>query len=386
MWPVLRIRMCKKMKHLNIYFMKCSQNHRIRTASVVKEAFSRLRVSSSLLAFLIAVISLFQSTPATAQQVSPFQTGHYMTSFANVRDYGKMSAGLFIIPYNYYGWGNSYADRDGQKHSSIFLQDIDPGLPNAELTVNVNAFATVPAFFWGSKFTLLGGATYVAGITPSYSWSNVLVVAKLGVPILDKVYTENAEAKLSGFADLNVIPFGLSWGGKRFDATFYYAFTAPTGRYETGADDNIGLGFWTHQFQGFGYWYPDVSQATALMLGLTYEANTKIKGEELNPGDRLSLEWGLSQYLSERFELNVIGGHNWQIVDDKGDDVFWDASYHDRKSTVAFGIAYWAVKERLYISGKYMFDYGARQRFLTNGIMLNLIFVTNALDGVKSNK
>ena len=70
----------------------------------------------------------------------------------------------------------------------------------------------------------------------------------------------------------------------------------------------------------------------------------------------------------------------------KGDDVFWDASYHDRKSTVAFGLAYWAVKERLYISGKYMFDYGARQRFLTNGVMLNLIFVTNALDGVKSNK
>ena len=101
------------MKHLNIYFKKCSQNHRIRTASVVKEAFSRLRVSSSLLVFLIAVISLFQSAPATAQQVSPFQTGHYMTSFANVRDYGKMSAGLFIIPYNYYGWGNSYADRDG---------------------------------------------------------------------------------------------------------------------------------------------------------------------------------------------------------------------------------------------------------------------------------
>ena len=332
--------------------MKWLKNYRIRTAYFVNKAFSRVNVSSSILIFLIVVISLFQSTPATAQQVSPFQTGHYMTAFANVRDYGKMSAGLFIILYNYYGWGNSYADRDGQKHSSIFLQDIDPGLPNADLTVNVNSFATVPAFFWGSKFTLLGGATYVAGITPSFTWANVLVVAKQGETNVDTVFTASAEAKLSGFADLNVIPFGLSWGWKHFDATFYYGFTAPTGRYETGADDNIGLGFWTHQFQGFGYWYPDVSQASALMLGLTYEANTKVRGEEVNPGDRFSLEWGFSQYLSERFEVNVIGGHNWQIVDDKGDDVFWDASYHDRKSTVAFGLAYWAVKERLYISGK----------------------------------
>ena len=366
--------------------MKRLKNHRLRTASFVKEAFSRLMVSSSLIIFLIAVISLFQSTPATAQQVSPFNTGHYMTALSNVRDYSKMPAGLFILSYNYYGWGNSYADRDGQKHSSIFLEDIDPGLPNAELNVNVNVFATVPSIFWGSEFTLLGGATYVAGIFPTYTLANVLVVAKQGETNVDTVFTESAEAKLSGFADINIIPFGLSWGWKHFDATFYYSFYAPSGRYETGADDNIGLGFWTHEFQGFGYWYPDVSQATALMMGLTYETNSKVKGEELIPGDRLSLEWGLSQYLSERFELTVIGGHNWQIADDKGDDVNWDASYHDRKSTAAFGIAYWAVKKRLYIAGKYMVDYGARQRFLTNGVMLNLIFVTNALAGDKSEK
>ena len=43
---------------------------------------------------------------------------------------------------------------------------------------------------------------------------------------------------------------------RRFNLTTAYSFAAPTGRYELGADDNIGLGFWTHQFQGFGYYFP----------------------------------------------------------------------------------------------------------------------------------
>ncbi len=349
---------------------------------IVSIYFSK-RVSSYLV-ILTVVISLFQASPLSAQQVSPFQTGHFMPAFANVRDFTKMQPGLVVLSYNYYAWADKFADRYGKKHDKVYLEDIDPNLPSAVFSVDVNSVTTVPALFWGSKSTFLGGANFVAGITPSYFWAKTFIAAKQVGQNIDTLYSKNEEAKLSGFGDLSVIPFGLSWGWTHFDFTFYYGFTAPTGRYATGADNNIGLGFWTNQFQGYGYWYPNKSQATAFMLGLTYEINSKVKGEELNPGDRFSLEWGFSQYLSERFEFSLMGGHNWQMADDKGDDVFWDASYHDRKSTIAFSLAYWAVKNRLYISGKYMVDYSARQRFLMQGVMINLIFVTNALDGVKN--
>ena len=69
-----------------------------------------------------------------------------------------------------------------------------------------------------------------------------------------------------------------------------YSFYAPTGRYETGADDNIGLGFWTHQFQGFGYYFPIEHQATAIMAGLTYEVNGQIEDVDVTPGSRFSLD------------------------------------------------------------------------------------------------
>lgn len=336
-----------------------------------------------LIVILTVIISLLQFKPAIAQQVSPFQTGHFMPAFANVRDFAKISPGLYVMPYNYYAWSNQYVDRDGKKHDKIFLTDIDPQLPSAVFSVEINTAATVPALFWGSKFKLLGGANYVAGITPSYYWSNTFITASQGGGNIDTVYSNSENTRLSGFGDLSIIPFGLSWGWDHFDATFYYGVTAPTGRYKTGSEDNIGLGFWTNQFQGYGYWYPNKSQATAFMLGLTYELNSKIKGEDVNPGNRFSLEYGWSIYLDERVEFSIMGGHNWQLTDDKGDDVYWNASYHDRKSTVAFSLAYWAVRDRLYIAGKYMLDYGVRQRFLLQGFMLNIIFITNALDGVK---
>ncbi len=301
-----------------------NKNNGLTIGNLLKYLNSKSHTSAySILIFTAVVISLLQSEPVIAQQVSPFQTGHFMPAFANVRDFSKMPAGLVLMSYNYYGWSDTYVDRNGEKHDQIFLQDIDPDLPDASFSTDLTSFSIVPALFWGSKFTLLGGANYVAGISPSYFMADAMIASRQGGGNIDTVYTKNERTQLSGFGDLYVLPLGLSWGWKHFDATFYYGFYAPTGRYETGADDNISLGFWTHQFQGYGYWYPNKSQATAFMLGLTYELNTKIKDEDVNPGDRFSLEWGFSQYLNERFELSIMGGHNWQIADDTGDDVFW---------------------------------------------------------------
>lgn len=334
--------------------------------------YKKQLIAFKLLLNVLVFGSMIQS--ADAQQVSPFQTGDYIAGFMNVRDMAKMQPGLDIILYDYYVWTNSFADRDGVKYDEISLGT------NTSIGLDINTFAIAPAFYWGSKFTLLGGATYVAGIAPNYYSANTNIVMN------HEGLSQSGKSNLSGFGDLFVQPLGLSWGWTHFDAMLAYAFTAPTGRYEPGADDNIGMGFWANQFQGFGYWYPNESQKSAFMLGLTYELISKVKGEELKPGNRFTLEYGFSQYLTDRLEVSVIGGNNWQVTDDTGDDVFWDPSYHDRKATLGFSAAYWPIKNRLYVAGKYMFDYGARQRFLTNGLMLNVIFVTNALTGNNSKK
>jgi hypothetical protein len=253
-------------------------------------------------------------------------------------------------------------DRDGNEYTGIF---------------DISSFATIPALFWASSFDVLGGR-YMAGWSPNYVTADGTVNLSSSGLGIDTTVTGGT----SGWSDMFFVPFGLSWELEQFDFTFTYGFYAPTGRYASGADDNVGLGFWTHQFQGYGYYYPFPDKSTALMLGLTYELNSKIDDADFKPGSRFSLEWGISQYLSDRLEIMVQGGHNWQVSDDTGSDVLPEIDdVHDRKSTLAFAIGYWPLKDRLYLSGKYAFDFGISQRFKNNYWMANLILITDLLTG-----
>jgi hypothetical protein len=89
-----------------------------------------------------------------------------------------------------------------------------------------------------------------------------------------------------------------------------YGFYAPVGQYNpeqvtlpvigeitTEAADNIGLGFWTHQLQGAGAWYPWEDKRMAVAGALTYEIHGKKEDFDLTPGQNLTLNWGVSEYL-----------------------------------------------------------------------------------------
>ena len=214
--------------------------------------------------------------------LSRCRSGHYVPGVMNIRDYAAAPPGLFVVWYNWFvssdirtSTGTAPSSRASTPARSI------RALPDVDVDLELKGFATVPALVSGrSTFTLSGwgpvsrGSVHPTGRPPSFTF-----VAEPGGPGFDP--SEGAVQSRAAFrdwSDLFVAPVGLSWALGQFDATFFYGFTAPTGRYTTGADDNIGLGFWTHQFQGFGYFYPDPGQATALMLGLTYEINSEIEG------------------------------------------------------------------------------------------------------------
>jgi hypothetical protein len=290
-------------------------------------------------------------------------------------------SGLFVVGYNLFISSDVYVDRNGNEVKTLPLGQLDPSLPSVDLDLDLNAFATVPALFWGSHFEILGGARYLVGVVPSYVTASGTIRSEVSGGVADTTIRSVDEATVSGWGDLFVAPLGLCWGFDQFDLTLMYGFYAPTGRYATGDDDNVGLGFWTHQFQGYGYYYPVPDKSTAIMVGLTYELTGTVKDADVNPGNRFTLEWGISQYLSEQLEVGVQGGHNWQVSDDAGNDVYWDPTFRDRKSTVAFSLGYWPVVNRLYLSGKYAFDFGIRGRFKSPFWSVNFIFLTNALTG-----
>jgi len=338
--------------------------------------------TSRIRGLALAVVILVTTTPAAAQVASPLQSGHYSPVMMNVRDLAHPPAGLFVVWYNAFTSSNGFVDRNGDAFDRIDLGEIHPALPDVTVDLELDAFSTVPTVFWASPFRILGGARYLAGFSPSYVSAEVSILTeRAGLVDPDTSIVRRHGDRNTGFSDLFVTPLGLSWTWEKYDLTAMYSFYAPTGKYATGDAESVGLGFWTHQFQARGYWYPRPDRATALSLGLVYELNGGIEDVDVTPGNRFTLEWGLSQYLSERLEVAVQGGHNWQVTDDSGQDVYWDAGHHDRKSTIGLGATWWAWPGKLAITGKYALDFAVRQRFDNDTIFLNVLLVPGWLTG-----
>lgn len=307
--------------------------------------------------------------------VSPIQMGAYMPGIINPRDYANPgTSGLMALDYNLFFNSDQYIDRYGNKTDHIEVGISNNTVPiEIDMTGYLNALAIV---YVSPELGFIGKVRYLGFISPYYATSDYRIA--LSELILgDTTVTGNT----GGLGDLTIAPIYLTWAveNQKWDVTGGYMFSAPTGRYETGADDNIGLGYWNYILQVFTYYYPLPEKATAIFLGNSFEFHSKIKDADVRPGNRYAIDYGISQYLSERFEVTIQGGNNWQVGDDSGDDVYWDTSFKDRYSTIGVGLGFWPVKQKFYTHLKWWTNYAIRQHFKTNNLQLQLIYIPGVL-------
>ncbi len=333
---------------------------------------------------LFILINLLGYSIANAQDVSAYQAGAYQPGLMNIRDLAVLEGpGLILIDYNYWNNSNSYYDRFGDKVSSY---EIDRLLIKTTLDFNpqISGYINVPVLFYASNIKILGGR-YMASINPVFVTSNY----RMNIHASASDTTVISSGNSGGLGDIAILPVGLGWSvNNKIDLSFFYTFYAPTGRYVTGAADNVGKGYWTHQFQAPAYFYFQ-EKATALFVMPTFEMNGKIKNSNVRPGNRLTVEYGVSQYLTSWLELEILNGHNWQIGNDKGEDVWWlDTPLYskDQTSTVSFGAGVWPWEGRFNIRVKYAMDYGTKQRYKSNFWSFSAIFIPNLLNDEKGNK
>ncbi|HWA45415.1 MAG TPA: transporter [Hypericibacter adhaerens] len=254
-------------------------------------------------------------------------TGHYFAGLPNARDTVMPAPGYYALLYSIYYSADRYYNDNGQSVDSVKL----PDGTKANVNADVNLFVLAPAFIWVADWDVLGGH-YGAYIVPTFSNTSidaeVSTLTGLG---------RNAKGSTFGMGDLFVQPIWLGWNKKHWDFTVGYGFYAPTGRFDAGSRDNIGLGFWTHQFQGSVAWYPFTNRGTAVIGTGTYEINQNAEGEDLTPGQRASLNLAIDQYLplDEQFLLDVAvtGYGQWQTTDDTGSD----AANNNRDSVYGVG-------------------------------------------------
>lgn len=176
-------------------------------------------------------------------------------------------------------------------------------LPDKRDSVDVNAY--VLAMIWVSQ-TKIFGANYSFQLYPAWTDNN-LEIPLFGV---DK-------GTDTGFADLYLQPINLGWHTPRADYTAGVGVFAPTGRYEFGADGNVGLGMWSLELFGGATAYFDKAKRWHFAATAFYETHGEKDGTDIRVGDFLTLEGGLGwSFLDGAAMVGAAYSAQWKLTDD----------------------------------------------------------------------
>jgi hypothetical protein len=321
---------------------------------------------------LVTFVALAIVTSAEAGDV-----GHYNGGIMNIRDYFVPDPGVYGVVYNYFYTTDRLNDAHGNKIKSITI-----GATTVKVDVNVDMYAVAPALIWTTDIKPLG-IKYGVYIAPSFVNANLDADLSIAEGVGGNI--NNASF---GVGDLLVQPIWLGKTTPHWDCALSYGFYAPIGRYDTQtvtvpgvgpvkteSSDNIGYGFWTQQIQGSMAWYPMTDKATAVVAALTYGVNGKKQDFDVTPGDNLTLNWGISQFLPLKKDGSVLlevgpGGYDtWQITDDTG-----SAANNTRDQVHAvggqLGFTYVPWMATLNFLGYY--EYAAKDRFQGASFSINI--------------
>ncbi len=121
-----------------------------------------------------------------------------------------------------------------------------------------------------------------------------------------------------------------------------YGIVAPTGRFEAGADDNVGSGYWTHALSSGATFCLSEDRSNALSAFVVYELHEKQQTTDVRPGDTLTLDGSWMHVNARRpdrlIQYGAVGYAQWQTSDKRGPDVTPEEA-RDHYRVYALGLA-----------------------------------------------
>jgi hypothetical protein len=248
----------------------------------IKQQPSR-EIRTAVILWLLLIVFAASAGVASAQLNIPVVRGDN-----GLQSGSQPPPGTYLTGFVYFYTANTIVDRNGNRFNRVGINQV---FPAAALT-------------YVSKKKILG-ATY--GATVVLPFGNIAIS------------TPQNDSK-SGFAysDTFVQPIQLGWHKKRYDALVGYGIYIPTGRFTPDADNNTGLGMWSHEFSAGATAYLNEKKTWhASTLG-SYNIQSHIKDTNRKAGNVLSLEGGVGHTLcSGLCNLGVDYYTQWKVTDDR---------------------------------------------------------------------
>jgi hypothetical protein len=286
-----------------------------------------------------ALAAILLSLPAAAQVRGVYPTGMNAANGGGLPAPGWSYSNLLIL--------NSRDERVGADGSAI-------ATGRQALALNLNTFA------WATRPESAGGLRYATTATVILSRNSL---------------TSDMDGDLgegSGLGDLFVQPLIVGRSTERTDLKAAYGFVAPTGRFEPGADDNVGSGYWTHALSAGATVRLGESRDTTLSGFLMVELHGRQEGTDVRPGDTLDFDASLTRTVATAHaatvQLGIAGYAQWQLSDRTGPG----AAEGDRYRVYALGLAMQCAPagSRSAFALRLFREFGARSTF--EGLSLQL--------------
>jgi len=315
------------------------------------------------IAMVAALTAAFLTASAIGSRAA--ELGHYAPALPAIRDFILPDPGIYYIQYNLYYTSDTLKDKNGDSIDAISVGPLE-----FDVETDVDSFMIVPTVVYSSEYEIFGGRYAALFAQPFGTTSFQGGLESTTLPGFGLEVDESSW----GLGDTYIRPLWLGWTFGRFDVGAAYGLYLPTGRYDAGEADNVGLGMWTHEFMANVAYYLDEQKGTALTLAGVYEIHHEKDDVDITPGSHLSLNAGISQYLPMGpewvAEVGLSAIAQWQVTKDRGSD----ARNKDVKDQVYMagpqvGFAYlpWGAQVTL----RWLHEFEAEDRFEGDFVSLN---------------
>ncbi|WP_319546651.1 transporter [Ruegeria conchae] len=166
-------------------------------------------------------------------------------------------------------------------------------------------------------------------IIPTYSPQNDVLGGRLAFSLATIIATSKVSAdatigsnsgrtseRVTGFGDLYPTA-QLFWNNGVNNWMAYATGAIPVGDYKAGRLTNIGIGHGAIDVGGaYTYFNPDTGWEASATLGLTY--NFENPDTDYTNGESIHLDWAVSKFVSEKWQIGAVGFAYKQISDDDG--------------------------------------------------------------------
>lgn len=248
----------------------------------------------------------------------------------------------------------------GFTYSNLFIfnaRDESKGSTGEVVATGSNAvMIDLNTFVWVSERAWLGGARYSA--TASLLVSNNSLASD----------TEGQLSAGGGFADSFYQPFILGWTTDRVGIRTAYGILAPTGRFNAGASDNVGSGYWTHAPSAGVTLFVTKDKATTISAFHMYEFHTVQEGTDIHPGQTANIDYSVARTIrlkeDTRLQLGLVGYGQWQTTDKSGATISAvEGSAHYRVNALGFASNVVLPARKVSLGLKYFKEFSNRSTF-----------------------